>query len=935
MRSIVQGFCRVLPVLALLAGSLFPGRAVSAAGSWENAAIETADLGAASEIVINASEYTDASEGVARLEAYYGQDGVLTPDTGYVEWSIQVPRDGAYQIGVSYCPYEGKSADAERQLWLDGEPVMGNGSFLLSRIWKDYGVISRDNRGNDLCPEQIEVPQWRFQLVRDTQNMQTQPLTVRLTAGEHRLRLVSLREPAVISSVSLLPPASTQTYAGYRAQYADALPAEAEPIYLDAETPDRKSSPVLTPSSDRSSPLTEPQDPAKVRLNILDGAKWCVNGQWVEYDFTVEKAGLYQISFRWRQNDARGLFGTRAFYIDDELPFQEMAAVEFPYTSAWKISSLSVADGDCWFYLDAGEHTLCIEAVVGSISDLYAEVYESVQRLNVLYREIVMITGTQPDIYRDYELNKLLPEVVAQLGEEAAVLEKASQTMTAEIGRSSYTSILDTAAYQLREMHAKPHKIPEKLSGLNSYIASLGTWLLNVKNNPLDMDFIVIAPQRQEDRRAEAGFFSRLLFEIRAFAASFIEDYSVVGSSVNAETTIEIWMNSGRDQAQILKSMIESDFTPRSGIGVEVKVVQGALLQATVAGIGPDVALTVGQGDPVNYALRGAAYDLSRFEDSDGVLERFYEAAVTPLRLNGSVYALPETMTFPMLFYRIDILEELGIAVPQTWEEMYSLLPVLQRRHMNFGIPTSNPTTNASVAMTTFGMFLYQNGGAFYTDDGRESMLGTDIAVNTMRQWTELYTNYRLDDVYDFASRFRSGEMPIGIAEYTTYNVLTAFAPEIRNQWTFTTVPGTVRDDGTLDKTVPSSIAASMILGATDKPREAWEFLKWWTSDTVQTTFGRRLETLLGETGRYPSANKAAMERMPWTVGEIKELSEQLQSVRGIPEVAGGYFTWRHLDNAFRAVLNDGADPRDTMLEYYRVINQEIRIKREEFNLDG
>ena len=449
------------------------------------------------------------------------------------------------------------------------------------------------------------------------------------------------------------------------------------------------------------------------------------------------------------------------------------------------------------------------------------------------------------------------------------------------------------------------------------------------------MDFIVIAPQRQEDRRAEAGFFSRLLFEIRAFAASFIEDYSVVGSSVNAETTIEIWMNSGRDQAQILKSMIESDFTPRSGIGVEVKVVQGALLQATVAGIGPDVALTVGQGDPVNYALRGAAYDLSRFEDSDGVLERFYEAAVTPLRLNGSVYALPETMTFPMLFYRIDILEELGIAVPQTWEEMYSLLPVLQRRHMNFGIPTSNPTTNASVAMTTFGMFLYQNGGAFYTDDGRESMLGTDIAVNTMRQWTELYTNYRLDDVYDFASRFRSGEMPIGIAEYTTYNVLTAFAPEIRNQWTFTTVPGTVRDDGTLDKTVPSSIAASMILGATDKPREAWEFLKWWTSDTVQTTFGRRLETLLGETGRYPSANKAAMERMPWTVGEIKELSEQLQSVRGIPEVAGGYFTWRHLDNAFRAVLNDGADPRDTMLEYYRVINQEIRIKREEFNLDG
>ena len=41
----------------------------------------------------------------------------------------------------------------------------------------------------------------------------------------------------------------------------------------------------------------------------------------------------------------------------------------------------------------------------------------------------------------------------------------------------------------------------------------------------------------------------------------------------------------------------------------------------------------------------------------------------------------------------------------------------------------------------------------------------------------------------------------------------------------------------------------------------------------------------------------------------------------------------RHLINAIRRVINNKEDKRETLLTYARTINEEIKIKRREFNL--
>jgi len=130
-----------------------------------------------------------------------------------------------------------------------------------------------------------------------------------------------------------------------------------------------------------------------------------------------------------------------------------------------------------------------------------------------------------------------------------------------------------------------------------------------------------------------------------------------------------------------------------------------------------------------------------------------------------------------------------------------------------------------------------------------------------------------------------------------------------------------------------TGVGTIMLKNAQDK-EAAWEFMKWWTSAETQTKFGREMEGLMGAAARYPTANIEALDSLPWPVQDYANLKEQFQWVQGIPEVPGGYFTGRHLINAFyRVVVNGNNEPRETIIEYVEYIHDEIRAKRKEFGL--
>ena len=83
-----------------------------------------------------------------------------------------------------------------------------------------------------------------------------------------------------------------------------------------------------------------------------------------------------------------------------------------------------------------------------------------------------------------------------------------------------------------------------------------------------------------------------------------------------------------------------------------------------------------------------------------------------PYVIDDSIYAIPETMNFQVLFYRKDILEKLGLEVPDTLEDVQAMLPDLQMRGLNFYYPTAR-----TVGMKTFldtTPIIFQSGGRLY-----------------------------------------------------------------------------------------------------------------------------------------------------------------------------------------------------------------------------
>ena len=887
-------------------------------------------------------------------------DSVLTTETGYIEFEVEVPETGFYQLEVEYYPIEGKNSEIQRSFFVDGELPYGELSLIeFSRVWSTdvaqasfeqgvYDVVwNKDNQGNDMKPTSVEIPEWIVSELYDNNGYITSPLCVYLTAGSHTISINSQREPMLLRKLILTNKEEVKSYEEVKAQW-DAEGAKQTTgvnIEIQAENATKTSSQMLYPKQDQSSPTVYPASTKALLNNTIGGASWADAGQWIEWEFDVPESGYYNISMLDRQSFMRGIYVSRKIYIDGEVPFKELENYGFTYDSSWRTDVLEDEDGNAYqFYLEAGTHTIRMEVVLGDFSTVISSVQDCVSQLNAIYRKVIRITGVSPDTYRDYQIAASLPGLNAEMTAVRDQLDQAIADLRAASGRTSdKETVLITMKDQLDYLIEDEERFVKVVSTYKLNVRACGTWITQVIDQPLQIDRLNVYSTDAEKEVENNSFWDKLVYEVNRLYYSFIIDYNSLGSTdevASEDRSITLWVGTGRDQANVIRSLIDESFTSVYGINVNVQLVDmNTLLRAELAGEGPDVAIQVantngiagavlntGNDTPVNYGLRNAVLDLAQFEDFEEVKGRFYDSALTAFSFDGAVYALPETQTFPMMFYRKDILAELRIEVPTTWDEVKVTMSVLAKNQMEFGmLPTEQ----------IYAMLLYQNGGEYYNEGGISSALDSDIAVNTFKEYCEYYTDYGLDKVTSVEERFRTGECPIIIADYTVFNNLEVSAPDIAGLWDFTIVPGTVKEDGTVDHSVGCTGLASMIMADTEDPEGCWEFLKWWTSADVQTLYDREMESLMGSAARVATANQEAFDNIPWSVETYESLAEAFTWVKGIPQVPGGYYSWRNVNNAFYTVTTetDTASPREELMDKVLYINDEITYKRKEFGL--
>lgn len=878
-----------------------------------------------------------------------GKQALYTDEEGEVTYKVDVPESGLYTIKVVYFPEVGGGSNIERGFKVNGEyPFSSLQNIIFQRVWTNAREIRQDSMGNDMKPPQAEVREIRSEYVRDELGFVTEPYLIYFEKGVNDLTIVSRREPMSIIEVEVASPQQLKTYEEMKDEYEAKGYKKIQGQFVDlveGENSIKRSSPTLYPMSDRTSAYNSPADPVKIIFNAIGGDKWTVPGDWIGWEFTVPEDGLYQISMRSKQSANRGLFSSRRVYIDGEIPFAEAANARFFYNSKWNIVTLGSEDEPFYFYLTKGTHFISLEATLGDYGYSISLVQDVINDLNRIYREIIKKTTVNPDPNTDYRLDEDIPNLLEDFEKNAKILRQVANEITEISGeKSDQTAILERVALQLETFVSNKRTIQKRLKDYSNNIAALGTWVLDVREQSLTIDWIAVHTNDYDLPKANPNFFKSTWFGIKAFVMSFFFDYDKVGSVelVAGAPTIEVWFltsdTAGREQANALRTLIDETFSSAEhNIQVDLRLVRpDVLLPATVAGRGPDIAINVANNLPVNYALRNAIYDISQFDDFEEITKRFQPSAMVPYELEGKYYALPNTQSFPVLFYREDIFNDRGWKVPQTWDELKRFVPELQRDNLEFYLPVNTILGN-SVVNPIFASILYQNGGTFYRNDNKESNFDSPEAMFAFEFWTDFYTSYKFPLAASFINRFRTGEMPIGIAGYEAYNTLSVFAPEIRGKWKMTLVPGTeVTDENGntyINRLVGASGTAVLMLKQTQKPNESWEFMKWWTSKDTQVGYARELESILGPAARHNTANVEALKDLPWTVEERNVLLQQWDLTVGVPEIAGGYYTGRNLENAFREVINKNLNPRETLAEYIIKINKEITKKREEFGL--
>lgn len=880
------------------------------------------------------------------VEANGREHTVCIDETGAVSYRFAVEKSGLYFLQIVYSPLSKRATDIELKATVNGSvPFRQAASLLLNKQWKTSETRRQDNNGNDLQPSQVCDIVWITEFIRDRNGKSDDYFAFYLEAGECDFRLQAMRDSLAIEKVQFMQIEEYPTYEEYKARHAAAQIAGDYEFVRHAEDCSATSHSMIYPSAHRGSASVDPCDPRLIKINVIGLNSWDLPGQWISWEIDIPYEGLYQLTFKYRQNKVRGFPVSRRLTIDGAVPFDEANAIKFDYTSGqkWNNQVLSDENGNPYmFYFEKpGKHTIRLEVVMADIGPMLRRVSDIVSRLNEVYRKIVAVTGTVPDPYRDYYLEDDIPDLLEtfrSIADEISDLQADFERM-AKGDKGNQVAFLDDIVRQLNSFCEKPQTIQTRLNQFKNNISSLADLQLTLANQPLELDYLVVHGVNYTPQNANAGFFKTVSFRFQAFIASFFIDYSAIGNTYTEgdlkQDPIDVWVSvndlattgyaSGRDQMMVVKKLIDNEFTSNKRIPVNLRLVDSAstLTQAVLSKRGPDVAMIVPSTTPINLAMRGALMDLSKMQGFKEVKKDFFSSAFIPYEWEGGVYGMPETQVFMMLFYRKDILAENGLEVPETWESFYKTANKLMRNNLQVGVPES---------LQIFETILLQQGGSIYTPDQTGTALDTPQAISAFKEWTELYSLYSFPMYFDALSRFRTGEMPIVFSQYTFYNQLIVAAPELSGLWDMAPLPGRMLN-GELTSVSSSTGTCSILLKDAKSPENCFEFIKWWVSADVQSAFGQEIENSMGPTARYNTANINAFRNLPWTADEQEKIMSQWKSVSAIPNAPGSYYVSRCLTNAFRNVVMKSTNPTETLNRYNVQINNEIRRKRNELGL--
>ncbi len=879
------------------------------------------------------------SSGDASLTAEYGYGGggaLSIPEKGRVELEIDVPQSAVYYMNFDYLANSESILPVEAGIMVNGGyPFYEMRQQKLESQWTAKPDKVYDSYGNEVVSMPDKVYDWQNKYVQDSTYRYTQPLGIELEQGKNTISIELNEGTLLLGDICLTAKPQVPEYTGSETAAGDGF------IEIQAEDFLYRNDSAIHATCEYDPDLYPYQAGNRV-MNTVDATSFGEGGQEVTYSFNAEKAGSYYIAFHYSQGDKADFPVFMNVRIDGELPNTAFENHAFAYEKKYEMYTMVDSDGSkISIPLEAGNHTISLQISMEPIRESLETIEKIMGRVNDLSLEVTKVAGTNKDKYRDFSLEAYIPGIGDMMTGWADELDQVMEDARAYNPKknkiAAYASV-KIAENQLRSLAKKPDELIYRIDELATSTSSVNQHLANLidslNGNDFSLDSIYLY---QEDAAKQLpknkNIFTKMWLGIVRFFTSFGEQaYS--STNTNPEH-LQVSVNRSRQHLEIMQLLINEQFTPQTGIEVDLSLMpdQTKLVLANASGDSPDVATGVNYSIPFELGIRGALKDLTAFPDFADVAERYNAGLIMPYVIGDKIYALPETMNFQVMFYRKDILDKLGLEVPDTLEDVQAMLPDLQMRGLNFYYPTAR-----TVGMKTFldtTPILFQSGGALYDGAIDKAVLTSEENVEGFTTLTNLFTIYNLPkDVPNFYQHFRNGDYPIGISDFGNYNMISNAAPEIDGSWGVAPIPGVKNEDGEVIR-YSSAGAESTFLFASTPEREqmAWEFVKWWSSAGVQAEFGQRLQITYGDEYYWNTANAEAFAQLPWDSDDKEVILTQLEWTLEAPRALASYMVERELSDAYNLVVlgAKSASVRESLDDAQKSVKRETQRKLEEF----
>ena len=864
------------------------------------------------------------------------------PDGLYIEAeettsvSLRMSNPGEYLMVVVY-------AAPEKNLFEN--PVdftVGAAGFTstLPFLWADdITRIRTDRYGNEVLPEQYQLP-CAASFLKEYESFSGIPLSFDLPDGEVEITVRPQNQGLLLYGIYAVAPRPDRSYSDYLSTLQNANAYSGAYLTIQGEDYRAKSDSSIR-GTNVPNPSVSPASPYVKLINATADESNKQMGQKLYYEVEAPEDGIYFLSFKYSQPKKTGGCAYRTIEIDGNVPYAELRDVGFPYTgiNTYQIETLKTG-----VYLTRGVHLICLEVTAGAMEAPYQELMAVVNEINDTGIALKRIKGNNSnesagvDTNRTWDILQYMPDILDRLHDWAARLTAVYDTLK-DIGgmEPAYVSDLMLAVQNLERLAEKPREIPNKLSLLSddsSSAAQLAALTLtDIYEQNLSIDCIYLHGENAKLPAPSAGFLADVATGIKQFLYSFSDDMNEAVDVGNEQDTLTVWINKPSQYVEALRQLTADEFTAETGIEVSFSIMpdEKKITLANSTGSNPDIALGLSYYRPAEFAMRGMAVNLLEFEDFlDWYGAEYNLQALAPMAYEDGVYGASETQEFYVLFYRTDILNSLGLEVPDTWEDVKAMMPVLHRNAMNFNLPLANNVGYKSFEAT--GGFIFQNGGDYYSDDGFSANFGDPNTIRGLREMVDLYQVYGLaQNIPNFFNAFRSGSVPIGVSNFSTYLQLQVGAPELNGRWDIALVPGTEQADGTICRYWSADATSSMIFSNSTKKTEAYRFLKWWLSSETQLKYATDLQMKYGPDYIWNTGNHVALAGMSYPLAHKKVILEQWAWQKEALRHPASYILEREVSNAWIAIVTEGEPFQARIDEATLASNREIQRKLTEF----